>query len=110
MTIYWTLKSVPELASLPRKQRVKVHEQCYRRHFLQAPASVRSIASFFSFIVVAAICMIIGFRILEVVGLPSDRWWSFLIVGCIGIPLGQYVSTRIAIPALRPFYRQFTEV
>ena len=36
MSIYWSLKSVPELASLTRKQRRRVHEKCLRRHFFHA--------------------------------------------------------------------------
>jgi len=106
--IYWTLKSVPELAALTRKQRRRVHEQCLRHHFWYASATRRSITAYLSLIFTIVIVCIGGESVLSALGM-ADHFWSIYISAGIGFLAGSFVFSRIAIPVLRPFYHEFIE-
>jgi hypothetical protein len=106
MSIYWSLKEVPELAPLSRKQRQQVHEECLWRYFFRAPATARSILAFSAALFTAAILTLVGTSVPEWFGLPRSFWYV-PVSATIGFELGRYVLTRIAIPVLRPFYREF---
>jgi len=103
MIIYWTLKSVPELAPLPRKQRRRVHHKCLRRHFWGAPATRRSVSAYLGSTVVMASIMIFGNSVLRVFEAP-DRFWLILIPVGFASVVGEYLFSLFAIPVLRPFY------
>ncbi len=104
--IYWTLKSVSELASLPRKQRRRVHEQCLRRHFWFARATTRSVTAYTASIVSVAAIVLLGITISEKLGLAHGTWFVF-VLALIGFEVSRFVCSRIAIPVLRPFYHEF---
>jgi hypothetical protein len=106
--IYWTLKSVPELAQLPRKQRRRVHGQCLRRHFWGAPATRRSIAAYLSFILIVTLFVAGGDGILTELGVAHSFWITFALA-FIGATVGSFVFSRVAIPVIRPFYQEFIE-
>jgi hypothetical protein len=108
MRIYWSLKSVPELAALTRKERRRVHEECLRRHFWRAPASCRSITAHLAQIFILAGIMFVCISISGACGMKPN-FWIFLVSAFIGMPAGSFVFSRIAIPVLRPFYREFIE-
>ena len=108
MNIYLSLKSVPELAPLTRKQRSRIHEQCLQRHFFRAPATARSISAFLAALFTAAIFPILGDSVSRWFGV-SDSFWFILVSAMLGFGFGRLVLSRIAIPALRPFYREFIE-
>ena len=106
MSIYWSLKSVPELAPLTRKQRRKVHEKCLQRYFFRAPATSRSVTAYFAAIFIASSFGFLGATIPSWFGILHGFW--FILVGAmIGFEIDRFVLSRIAIPALRPFYREF---
>jgi NhaP-type Na+/H+ or K+/H+ antiporter len=107
MSIYWSLKSVPELAPLTRKQRRRVHERCLRRHFFAVRATARSISAYVAAIVIASVFIFLGASI----PIPSGvaRSICFIISALVGFELGRFILSRIAIPVLRPFYREFIE-
>ena len=107
MSIYWSLKSVPELAPLSRKQRRRVHERCLRRYFLRAPVTRRSVVAY---LILLAILMSSGFTGLYIASIFG--WSDSLAVGVsafFGATVGSYIFSRIAIPVLRPFYQEFIE-
>jgi hypothetical protein len=106
MSIYLSLKSVPELAPLTRQQRRQVHEQCLQRYFFRAPATARSISAFLAALFTAIVFLIFGVCIPGLFGVPHSHWF-FPIFGMIGFIFGRFVLSRIAIPVLRPFYREF---
>jgi hypothetical protein len=106
MSIYWFLKSVPELAPLTRKQRRQVHEQCLRRYFFRARATSRSVAAYLTAIFIACFFGFLGATIPSWFGI-SHGFWFVLVGTMIGFEIGRFVLSRIAIPALRPFYREF---
>lgn len=108
MSIYLSLKSVPELAPLTRKQRCRVHEQCLHRHFFRAPTTTRSISAFVAALFTVIVFMIFGAHIPSWFGVPRSVWY-FPISALVGFGLGRFVLSRIAIPTLRPFYREFIE-
>ncbi len=108
MNIYWSLKSVPELAPLTRKQRRRVHEQCLQRHFFRARATGRSIFAFLSGLFIATVVLFLGASIPSSVGIPHS-FWFLPISAMVGFGLGRFALSRIAIPVLRPFYREFIE-
>lgn len=108
MSIYWSLKSVPELAPLTRKQRRRVHEQCLRRYFWGAPATRRSIVAYLILLFTVTSIAILGISLAKVFGWP-DGTWLIGISALFGTIIGRYVFSRIAIPVLRPFYRKFIE-
>lgn len=107
MNIYWSLKSVPELAPLTRKQRRRVHAQCLRRHFFAARAAARSISAYLAAIVIASVFIYLGSTIPTAPGVV--RGIAFALSVVIGFELGRFVLSRIAIPVLRPFYSEFIE-
>jgi hypothetical protein len=108
MSIYLSLKSVPELAPLTRKQRRQVHEECLLRYFFRAPATPRSISAFVAAIFIASIFAFVGTSIPSWFGI-SHGVWFFPISAVVGVVVGRFVLSRIAIPVLRPFYRKFIE-
>jgi hypothetical protein len=106
MSIFFSLKSVPELALLTRKQRCQVHELCLQRYFFRARATSRSITALLVAIFTASIFAFLGASIPSWFGVSRSFW--FMPVGAmIGFAIGRFVLSRIAIPALRPFYREF---
>jgi membrane protein DedA with SNARE-associated domain len=98
---------VPELSSLTRRQQKRVHELCYRRHFLFARATARSVASLLAYIFTVASVVLLGNGVLAFLGSPN--YWSTIIFALIGGSVGSFVASRIAIPALRPFYHEFID-
>jgi hypothetical protein len=106
--VYWTLKSVPELAPLPRKERDRVHELCFRRHFLHADVTPRSITAFATFIFLASAIAAGGEGILQMFVFGNRfRFWTGMLFTGMGYTLAGYIFSRIAIPVLRPHYREF---
>src|SRR5579863_5515354 len=100
--IYWTLKSVPELARLPRKERRRAHEQCLRRHFWFARATARSVTAYVGSIFTVAIFVFLATSIPQFFGI-ANHWWFVLVPALIGFEIARFVFSRIAIPVLRPF-------
>ena len=107
MNIYWSLKSVPELAPLSRKQRRRVHEQCLRRYFFRARATARSVSAYVAALFIAILFVYLGASIPAGSGIVRGVW--FIGSALVGFELGRFVLSRIAIPVLRPFYGEFTE-
>ncbi len=103
MRIYWSLKSVPELQALPRKERRRVHEECLRKHFFRAPATCRSITAFLARILISAFGMFICISVSGSFGMKPN-FWVFLTSAFIVLPIGSFIFSLIAIPVLRPFY------
>ncbi len=108
MKIYWSLKSVPELSELPRKQRRHVHEQCLQLHFFRARATARSLLAFLACLAVSAACVSLGVIVCSWIGIPWSLW-DTLAPALVGFECGRFVLSRIAIPVLRPFYGEFIE-
>jgi hypothetical protein len=107
MSIYWSLKSVPELAPLTRKQRRRVHEQCLRRHFFLARATARSVLAYGAALLITSILVFLGASISAGSGITRSVW--LIVSALVGFALGRFVLSRIAVPVLRPFYREFIE-
>ena len=106
--IYWTLESVPELSSLTPKQRWRVHSECLRRHFYDAPATWRSISAYLAAVVLPVFIIWGGESVLRSFGLYHGDWVR-LVLAAIGAVVGMFLFSRIAIPALRPYYREFIQ-
>ncbi len=107
MSIYWSLKSVPELARLTRKQRRRVHEQCLRRHFWGAPATRRSVLAYLIMVATVVSCGVLTISMASAFGWPNT--WAVGVAAFFGANVGSYIFSRIAIPVLRPFYQAFVE-
>ena len=105
MSIYWSLKSVPELAPLTHKQRHRVHAQCLRRHFFRANATTRSVLAFVAALSIAVIFCFLGSIAPTFAVIPRSVW--FIGSVWVGFEAGHFVLSRIAIPVLRPFYHEF---
>lgn len=108
MSIYWSLKSVPELAPLTGKQRRRVHEHCIRRHFWFARATRRSVFAYLAFLFTVVVFMAGGDTILRALGV-AHRFWITLVLAYIGFFAANFIFSRIAIPLLRPFYQEFIQ-
>jgi hypothetical protein len=106
--IYWTFKSVPELARLPRKERRRVHEQCLRRHFWLARATARSLTAYVASIFTTVIVVFLATSIPQIFGITYHLWFV-LASAFVGFEIAGFVFSRIAIPVLRPFYYEFTQ-
>jgi hypothetical protein len=104
MRVYWSLKRVPELALLGKRDRRRVHESCFRRYWLNAPLNKRSLAAYFAMMVYIPAVTILGCALLD--GLPGSGWHA-LIAMSAGMYSGWYCFTRVAISHLRPFYRDY---
>jgi hypothetical protein len=112
MSIHWSLKHVPELASLTRKQRDQVHEQCLRRYFFRAPATTRSGSAYLSAILIASTFAALGAGIPSWLGMTHGFWvipTGAMMGAMMGSTIGRHVLSRIAMPTLRPYYREFIE-
>jgi hypothetical protein len=108
MNIYWSLKSVPELAALNRKERRRVHTDCLKKHFLWASVTCRSITALLAQIFVSAFGMLICISISEAFGMKPN-FWVFLVSSFIVLPIVSFIYFQIAVPVLRPFYCEFIE-
>ena len=108
MSIYWSLRDVPELAPLTRKQRRRVHERCLRRYFWGAPITRRSITAYLVLLVFLLGSLLAGVSLSRVFGYP-DSVWFIGTSALFGAVFGKYIFSRIAIPVLRPFYRDFIQ-
>jgi len=108
MKVYWSLKSVPELEALTRKERRRVHQECLQKYFVRARATCRSTTAFFALILITAIGISICTKISESLGMKPN-FWVFLAASSIVLPVGSFIFSRIAIPVLRPFYLEFIE-
>ena len=103
MSIYWSLKSVPELPgggaesmsivfSIISSVRRPLHE-----------ASRLFLAALFT----AFIFLFLGVS-MPWFGLPKSFWY-IPVSAMVGFGIGRFVLSRIAIPVLRPFYRELVE-
>src|SRR5258705_767444 len=106
MSIYWSLKDVPELASLTPQQRGRVHESCLRRHFLSARATRKSVAIYAAFLLCSITLPLLATSVPELFGFQFSIWFT-VIGGTVGGFAGWFLLSRLAIPFLRPFYREF---
>lgn len=88
MQIYWTLKSIPELAQLPASQRRRVWCSAYWRAF----RDWRMQAAMF----VTGLCAGIGF----VAGHALD--WP-IVSGLIGSAIGGFLSGQIVVDLVRSY-------
>ena len=50
--------------------------------------------------------MVLGIQASALIGAPFT-WITLSLIAFICCPIGSYVSSLIAIPALRPFYHEF---
>src|ERR1041385_3571664 len=98
MTIYWRLKDVPELAPLAPKERRQVHEICFRRHFLHARPTRRSLFGFAALLSCEILVAALGGGLLAYLG-ASDSLWGIAMM-TTGMMIGYFVFTQIAIPSL----------
>ena len=106
MKIYWTLKDVPELASLPPKERRRVHELCLRQYFLYARPTRRSMSAYAGCLLCVILVGVLGVDLLRFLSGKESLWFSVAAM-TIGMMLGWGLFSRIAIPSLRPFYGRF---
>jgi len=94
MKIYWTLSSVPELASLPRKERGVIWRACYYRTFRQKNVWFGLIAG--------VICVGLGSSLGREFGHGSVGETVGVMVGAgIGCFIFFQVAIRAALPAIR---------
>jgi cytochrome c biogenesis protein CcdA len=108
MSIYWSLKDVPELAALTPRQRGRVHESCLRRHFLTARATRQSVAIYAAFLLCSIALTLLVTNVPELLGFQFSIWFT-VVGGTIGSFMGWFLLSRLAIPFLRPFYREIIE-
>ena len=108
MKIYWRLEDVAELAPLAPKERRRVHDLCLRRHFLYTRPTRRSVLAYIAFLSASISVAILGSGLLARVVAPYSGWCS-LEARLIGMMLGWFLFTRIAIPSLRSHYTEFIE-
>ena len=108
MSIYWSLKDVPELATLTPQQRSRIHESCLRRQFLGARATHKSIAIYVAFLLCSLALTLLVTGIPELLGFRFSIWFT-VVGGTVGLFAGWFLMSRLAIPLLRPFYCEFIE-
>ena len=105
MRIYWSLKSVPELANLPPVSVRKVHRVCFRRYALFRPAWFFAIGGYLACVCAAGAPVFLlrwGFRV------PLD-FLEYITVLALGVFAGTILRINIIISFLRPFYKQYVE-
>jgi len=106
MSFYWSLKNVPELADLSPKRRKRAHEACMRKYFLDAPLTRRSAGAFALLLVCSISSFIFGESIPRIFGVHKSLLILYGVTYC-GFGVGWFLMTRLAIPAIRPFYHKF---
>lgn len=94
MRIYWSLKSIPELAEVPKKDRKKI----WRRCFLKALRNWQTLVAGAALGLCAALGNILG----EILGYPC-------IGGAIGGAAGGLICSQVAIKRARPYIREYLE-
>lgn len=99
MKIYWSTKSVPELADLPKKDRMKIWRQCYLNVFQNWQTWLA--------IVVCGACGALGRILGEIWGIPKI---GFVIACILGIFILQQVTIRMTIPHIREYLKSHDQV
>ena len=108
MKIYWSLRNVPELASLAPADRRSVHDACLRRYFLGAPAMRRSLIAYLMMILCPAALVGLTASVLHAFRVTAPVWLIALIAAA-GAMLGHFVFSRIAVAHLRQFYQDYIQ-
>jgi hypothetical protein len=103
MPIYWSLKNVPELATLSPRERRHVHRTCYMRHGLQSRRTKVAL-------LVCGLCAgsgsAIGSTVPWVFGFPPSIWFQ-AIGGGIGGLIGGFIYSQVLTEHLRPHYAAY---
>jgi len=102
MSIYWTLKQVPEMRGLSQAQRGRVHRACY-------PSAFRSGRCLLALAACGA-CggggSLLGGTIHLLLGTTLSIW--HVIVGCgLGGGIGGFIFSQTVTSYLRPFYADY---
>ena len=104
MSIYWTLRTVPELANLSNEQRRVIWRACYGSAFQHWQTWVSML--------VCALCIGAGWyaslvwsRAVALNGLLM--WLSVVLIGSIGGGLGVLIYQQTLIAVLRPHLRTY---
>ncbi|MCT8126174.1 hypothetical protein H1D31_09125 [Alishewanella sp. BS5-314] len=90
MTIYWTLKSIPELRDLPRHERMHRWQKAYHECFRHLTTWVALFA--------VVVFGFIGSQFGQILGMT-------LLGGCIGASIGGFIFGQITIIVARKNYR-----
>jgi len=109
MGIYWSLSDVPELASLPRDKRRRVHEACLRKYIFNTRATGRTIIAYLMLVIAGPAVAILSLDILApLFGAPIPNWVTILTL-VVGASLGWFLFSRLLIPHLRRFYLDYIQ-
>ena len=96
MKLYWSLKSIPELADLPKKDRYEIWKACYSMVW-------RSWKS----IILHIILIILFISVLTVIYNTFDKFIIGLLVAVsIGAICG-FIEQQVAIYIIRPHIREY---
>jgi hypothetical protein len=103
MTMYWTLRSIPELADLPASQRQRLWRTCYVYGF-------RHWQTWLGLLLCSA-CISIGVfaSILLSRTMPPDQLfiWLSIVPGGLGGGIGVSIHTHVIAHQLRPYLRHY---
>lgn len=106
MTIYWRLRSVPELACLAPGDRKRVHEACLRLYFWRAPITLKSLCAYLMLILCpVTVFLLTTWVVSAIVG--STPFWLSILVLVIGGVFGRFAFSRIAVSHLRQYYPDY---
>src|ERR1043165_3711512 len=104
--IYWSLRNVPELASLAPAVRRRVHEACLRRHFWEAPATRRSLIAYLIMVSCPVPAVALMAWLAEAF-CGATPFWLIVVVATVAAMFGNFVFSRIAVTHLRKFYSDY---
>ena len=93
MKIYWTLESVPELAALPKQERMRVWRWASKQIFKHWQTWVG--------LIVCGLCAGMGSQVGHAVGLDSSGYVGAGIGGGIGGFIYSQIAIRVALPYIR---------
>jgi hypothetical protein len=102
MKIYWTAKSVPELADLSPSDRGRVHRACYGQALKSRRCKVALLISGLC----AGLGGIVGNSLHWLFGFPPSIW-HMAVGGVIGGGIGGFVYGQVVTDYLRPFYADY---
>src|SRR5438309_5447696 len=106
MKIYWSLKQIPELAGLSRRERNIAFKAFCSQHMMHARPNRWSIAAWFAVFFLMPGSMVLARSLLEI-SESSDL--VVALAGCAGFILGIFLHFQISANYMRRFVRDHTQ-
>jgi len=94
MKLYWSCKSIPELAGLPKQKREEVWTNTYKKHWFK----IKILPA-----ITVGLCVVTGAAYGDTHYGYLGKYWG----ACIGGGIGGCIAWQITVAIIRPYIRKY---